>query len=125
VLGDSVTRYRAPLRRLAQIEDLRVVAAGDLAADAPAQEVATATGVVRVALDLRLSPEERAGERARIEKDLATGRAWLDSLTARLADPKFSERAPEAVRAKTEAQRVEAEERVAALQHRLQELAAD
>jgi len=125
VLSDSVTRYRDPLRRLGQIEDLRWGGETDLAADAPAQEVATAAGVVRVALDLRLSPEERARERARLEKAVIEAQAWLDSLVARLADPKFRDKAPEAVRVKTEGQRAEAAARVASLQRRLEQLNAD
>ncbi|GAB4462673.1 MAG: valine--tRNA ligase [Armatimonadaceae bacterium] len=79
--------------------------------------------------DIRLprpqaSPEEVAAEIKRLQNELAKAEKDLSGLTARLSDPNFAERAPEAVVSKTRQQATELEERRAKLNERLAALGA-
>jgi len=68
------------------------------------------------------SVEEIAAERARIESELVKLDKDLEGLESRLSDPRFAERAPEAVVAKARAQQSEAIERRSVLRERLASL---
>ena len=72
----------------------------------------------------RASEAELAAERLRLEADLAKSAKELEAGEARLADPKFSERAPEPVVAKARAQVAELAERVRRLTERIREISS-
>jgi len=64
------------------------------------------------------SPEEVAAEFARIEAELVKLAKEIEGIEARLGDPRFAERAPEAVVAKTRGQHAELLERRGVLEER-------
>ena len=70
------------------------------------------------------SLEEIAAQRARIEADIAKADKDLAGLETRLSDPKFAERAPEAVVMKAKQQAAELNEKRAKLAERLATLAS-
>ena len=70
----------------------------------------------------RVSEAELAQQRQRLETDLQKVETEQAAVEARLADPRFAERAPEAVVAKTRAQAAELAERAGRLRERLAEL---
>jgi len=71
----------------------------------------------------QVSEAEVAAERGRLESDLVKATKELEGVKGRLDDPRFAERAPETVVARTRAQADELTEKVRRLNERLRELA--
>jgi valyl-tRNA synthetase len=106
-----------PLARLARIRPRVVGSRADLETAGAAGALSVVTGPAEARLTT--TGGDLAGERARLEKELADTQRQLDSAHARLANPDFVEKAPAAVVDGARARVAELEERLVRLGERL------
>jgi valyl-tRNA synthetase len=106
-----------PVARLARIRPRVVASRVDLETAGTAGALSVVTGPAEARLTT--SGGDLAGERARLEKELADTRRQLDSARARLANPQFVAKAPSTVVDGARARVAELEERLVRLGERL------
>jgi valyl-tRNA synthetase len=111
---------RPALERLARARPLvRVADARALHADPRGGLAVVAAGLEAVVRPLAVEPETAARDRVRLEKELADAEAQLTATRARLADDRFTAKAPPAVVEGARARESELADRTARLRARL------
>jgi valyl-tRNA synthetase len=98
----ELAQHEGAVRALARLDE-----AGEGFAPTASLEVALPTGTVTVRVDTS-GAIDVAAERKRLTKDLATAQKELEQTQAKLANPKFTDRAPADVVAKIETRRATA-----------------
>ncbi len=107
------------LRTLSRAESISLTGA---AADSAGEHLYWQETPIQVTISRELSAEERAKELEKVTRDVGKLLAEEEKLTARLASPQFTERAPEAVVTKARADLAELQHRRAGLEERVKEL---
>jgi valyl-tRNA synthetase len=120
VAPDAVRAHAPAIEALARVRPLHIVARRE---DSPSQAVASAViEGAEVVVPLAGAVDVTA-ERASLEKQLAQARGEVERIEAKLADARFTTRAPAPVVAAERERLASAEGRLAALEGRLAELA--